>query len=126
MRRLQKGMSMIGMLAALVIVLLATVFYISGGLGLMEAPEERPDGKGETLIGRSMYAAKDSNCRTQLQQLRMSVEVNTDHVSNLLPARIEDLNMGASYYLCPVGEEKYDYDPTTGVVKCPHKGHEDY
>jgi len=25
-----------------------------------------------------------------------------------------------------VGGERYDYDPTTGTVKCPHLGHEKY
>ena len=117
---------MIGTMISVVIVLLATVFFFTSGLGLMEAPEERPDGKGETLIGRSMYAAKDTNCRTQLQQLRMSVSVNTDHVTDQLPARIEDLRVEETYYTCPVGDERYDYDPVTGVVSCPHEGHEDY
>ena len=120
------GMSMVGTMVAVLILLLATAFFVTGGLGLMEAPQERPDGKGETLIGRSMYAAKDSNCRTQLQQLRMSVSIHSDHVTDQLPAKIEDLDMGASYYTCPVGDEKYDYDPVTGVVSCPHVGHEDF
>lgn len=117
---------MIGTMVALLIVLGAMAFYFTGGLGLMEEPPARPDGKGETIIGRSMYAAKDSNCRTQLHQLRLSVGIHTDHVNDILPARIEDLKMGASYYICPVGEENYGYNPSTGVVSCPHKGHEDY
>ena len=27
---------------------------------------------------------------------------------------------------CPVGEEPYDYDPTTGQIHCVHPGHERY
>ena len=64
MKGKQKGISLIGTLVALVIVLGATAFYFTGGLGLMEEPPERPDGKGETIIGRSMYAAKDSQRAT--------------------------------------------------------------
>lgn len=126
MRTKQNGLSLIGTMVALVILLGATAFYFTGGLGLMEEPSERPDGKGETIVGRSMYAAKDSNCRTQLQQLRMSVVIHTDPVNDIFPTRIQDLEMGLSYYLCPVGEENYGYNPSTGEVSCPHLGHEDY
>ncbi|MCH8978318.1 MAG: hypothetical protein IH945_03630 [Armatimonadetes bacterium] len=123
MRRHLKGISLIGTLVAVVIAIGAAAFFATGGMGLMEGPAERPDGKGKTLVGSSLYAAKDSNCKAQLRQLRMSVEI---HAADQLPTTIEELNVGASFYLCPVGDEKYDYDPATGVVSCSHKGHEDY
>ena len=123
---MQGGKSLIGLLVAVVIVILASLAFITGkGPGMAAAPE-RPDGKGETLIGKTVYAAKDDVCRTNLAQLRQSIEINTDQVEGTKPEKIQDTRLGESYYSCPVGKEPYVYDPATGKVRCPHRGHEKY
>ncbi|MCW5937123.1 MAG: hypothetical protein KIT11_07450 [Fimbriimonadaceae bacterium] len=128
---MRRGSSMVGVLVAgLIVVVLAVVFAVgSGSLTSLfgGTPEnKRPDGKGATLVGQSRYAAKDAVCRTQLSQCRQAVQVNTDPVENSAPASLEDLRLGSDLVHCPVGGERYDYDPATGRVGCPHKGHESY
>lgn len=123
---MEGGKSLIGLLVAVVIVILASLAFITGKVPGMSGGPERADGKGETLIGKSVYAAKDDVCKTNLGQLRQSIEINTDPVEGTKPETIEDTKLGASYYSCPVGKEAYVYDKATGRVRCPHRGHEEY
>ena len=122
----EAGKSLIGMMVAVVILLLVSIVFITGnGPGLAKTPP-RPDGKGETVLGRSALAAKDDKCRAFLGQIRQSVQINADPVEGTYPAKIEDTKLGQDFYKCPVGKEPYGYDPTTGKAWCVHKGHEKY
>ncbi|MBL8068606.1 MAG: hypothetical protein JNM28_09160 [Armatimonadetes bacterium] len=121
-----RGNSLVGLLAAVAIVILAILFFTTGGKFLGGKAEERADGKGETLIGKSIYAGKDDVCISNLKQLRMGIEIATDQVEGTHPQSIEETKLGAQFYSCPVGGEPYRYDPATGQVRCPHKGHEKY
>lgn len=120
------GNSLIGLLVAVFILILASVFFITGGKFLGGETKERADGKGTTLIGKSIYAGKDTVCISNLGQVRQGITIATDPVDNTLPSTIEETRLGAQFYKCPVGDEPYEYDPTTGVVRCIHKGHEKY
>lgn len=120
------GNSLIGLLVAVFIVVLASVFFVTGGKFLGGESQERADGKGKTLIGKSLYAAKDDVCISNLNQVRQGINIATDPVENTFPQTIEETRLGTQFYSCPVGKEPYEYDPTTGTVKCPHKGHEKY
>lgn len=121
-----RGNSLVGLLVAVVIVILAVLYFTTGGKFLGGKVAERPDGKGETLIGRSMYAAKDDACISNLKQVRMGVDIASDPVDGTKPASLQETKLGGQFYVCPVGNEPYDYDPATGKVHCPHKGHEKY
>lgn len=121
-----RGNSLVGILVAVAIVILAVVFYTTGGRFLGGESKGRPDGKGETLIGQSVYAAKDDVCISNLGQVRQAISIATDPVDNTFPQSIEETKLGQQFYVCPVGKEPYVYDPTTGTVKCPHRGHEKY
>jgi len=121
------GMSMIGTMVAIVIVLGATAFFITGGLGFMEGPEERADGKGKTLIGGARYTAEDTVCQTQLGQVRQWILISMGPVNNTYPVSLSSVgSLPRGYDTCPIDDEQYDYVPSTGSVSCPHLGHENY
>ena len=123
MRR--SGFTLVAILVVVAIIaILVVVFYGKGAGGT--AKTERPDGKGETIIGKSLYAAKDDVCASDLGNLRASIAINTDPVEGTHPATLQDTKLGSQFYKCPVGGEPYEYDPKTGKVHCPHKGHESY
>lgn len=119
---------MVGIIVSAAIIVGAAVFFAvgskSGALGAKSS--ERPDKKGETLVGKSIYAAKDEKCRSDLGQLRAAIQIATDPVDDTHPATLEETRLGADFYKCPVGGEAYVYDPQTGKVHCPHPGHENY
>ena len=121
------GRSLVGVLVSVAIVILLTiVFTVGSGSILGKKPEARPDGKGETVIGRSMYAAKDEVCRSNIGQVRQSMQIQTATVENTYPELIQDTKLGSDFYKCPVPREPYDYDKTKGTVPCVHPGHEKY
>ena len=127
MRTRRSGEGLVGVLAAMLIVVIAIVFFVTGGFGLFGKSEnKRPDQMGETTIGRAKYRALDYECMTQLSQLRQSIEIHADPVEGTFPAKLEETSLGAKFYECPIGHERYDYDPATGKVKCTHPGHEKY
>ena len=119
--------SLVGVLVTVaIVILLVIVFTVGPGAITGKKATPRPDGKGETIVGRSMYKAKDEVCRSNLGQVRQSIQINTDPVENTFPDNIEATKLGADFYKCPIGGEPYSYDKTTGQVVCVHPGHEKY
>ncbi|MBS1724936.1 MAG: hypothetical protein JSS66_18505 [Armatimonadetes bacterium] len=125
MRRL-RGESMIGVLVAVAIVIALGIAFAVGSGAFGGKVDKRPDGKGETLVGRSMYRAKDEACRSNLGQVRQSLQIATDPTEDTHPASLQELHLGDDFMRCPIGKEPYEYDPATGTVKCVHPGHEKY
>lgn len=124
MNRLQKGQSLVGVIVAFFVLVVVAVYYFNGGFGNKDDENKRADGKGETLIGKSRYAAEDSVCRANLKNIRMAVSIATDPVDDLRPQSLSELP--GNVINCSIDDEPYDYDPATGTVTCPHLGHEDY
>lgn len=122
----KRGQSLVGVLVGVAIVILLAIAFTVGSGAFGGKTEARPDGKGNTVIGRSMYRAKDEACRSNLSQLRQSIQINTDPVENTPPAQLSDTKLGADFMKCPVGGENYVYDAKSGAVSCPHPGHEKY
>lgn len=123
----RRGESLVGILVVgAIIVLLGLAFMFGTGLFGGKGGSTRADGKGETIVGKSLYAAKDDVCRSNLAQVRMSIKVQTDAVDDTPPQSIEETRLGPDFYKCKVGGEPYEYDPQTGEVKCVHPGHEKY
>jgi len=118
---------MVGVIVAVaIVILLGIVFTVGSGALTGKATSSRPDGNGKTLVGKALYRAKDEVCRSNLGQIRQSIQVNTDAVENTYPESLEATKLGDTYYKCPIGGEAYVYDPQTGRVTCPHPGHEKY
>jgi hypothetical protein len=42
------------------------------------------------------------------------------------PASLNELGLPASMLVCPVSQQPYQYDPTTGQVRCTTPGHTRY
>lgn len=128
MNRLQKGQSLIGVIVAFFVLVGVAVYYFNGGFGDKDDKNKRPDGKGETIIGRSRFAAEDSNCRTQLSQIRQLIIADFGYATDDFPPTLIEIGgmPNEDYTTCTIDDEPYDYDPATGTVSCPHLGHEDY
>ncbi|MCH7904862.1 MAG: hypothetical protein IH944_09885 [Armatimonadetes bacterium] len=104
------------------------VMWASGGLGFLGGggKSDRADGEGKTLVGKSLLAGKDTKCRSNISQVRMSIEIARDPSTDQAPSSLAETRLGADFYSCAVGGETYEYDPATGDVSCPHPGHDKY
>ena len=122
-----RGNTLVGTLVVIAImaILAVAMFKGSGAFG-GKGPTARKDGKGETILGQVQYDAKDTVCRSNLQQLRASLQIAEMNNDDKPPETLADTHLGKDFYKCPLGGEKYVYDPTTGKVYCPHPGHEKY
>lgn len=127
MKMLQRGQTLVASLIVIVIMCVLAVVLLqgSGAFSKEGAKSSRPDGLGKTTVSTVKYAAKDDVCRSNLNQVRSSIEINTT-TDDQRPATLEDTRLGAQFYECPIGHERYNYDPSTGKVSCPHPGHENY
>lgn len=117
------GQTLVATMVVLVIIcILAGVYFVGTGNSTKSA---RPDGKGQTLVGQAIYKARDEVCRSNINQVRQSLQIawTTDEA---YPATIQETRLGEDFYKCPLGKEPYDYDPQTGQVRCKHPGHEKF
>ena len=123
-------------MVTIVIIMMLVVVYFFGGFGRSggttavpgnEQPAARKDGLGITVPGKVRYAAKDDECRSNLDQVRQFIMLRMNSgEDDKPPATIEDIGAPKSVLSCPIGHEAYVYDPTSGKVHCPHPGHEKY
>jgi hypothetical protein len=119
-----RGQTMVAMMIVLVIILVLVVVFF----GVHKSSESpRPDKKGYTTLGLVRYSALDTKCQSDVQQLRLSIKMTHDtNGDEGYPPTLEATKLGDEFYKCPVGGERYVYDPATGEVHCPHPGHEKY
>ena len=110
---------------ALMALLAVVLFKGSGAFGAKSGPG-RKDGRGTTTMGLAELAAKDTVCRSNLAQVRAALIIAQSNNDEKFPDTLEETKLGNDFYKCPLGGEKYIYDPTTGKVYCPHPGHEKY
>ena len=115
-------MRLVGLLVSMAIIVAIGYFVFRGN---PNAPK-RADGQGETVIGRSMLAAKDDKCLSNLGQTRQFIQIATDPVDDTRPQSLDEAKVPHDFQVCPIGKESYTYDPATGQVHCPHPGHEKY
>jgi hypothetical protein len=120
----QRGQTAIAMLIVVAIILVLVVVFF----GVRKSGDSpRPDKKGYTTVGLVRYSALDTQCRNDVEQVRLAIKMAHDTGGDeSFPANLEATKLGDSFYKCPVGGEKYIYDPATGEVHCPHPGHEKY
>jgi len=112
--------TLIGLLAAIVIIgILFVVLYGRGG-----GPTGAGGGGAATTLGGAKDRAQDVLCQSNINQVRVALSIYQGN-SGHYPPSLEDLQGGVALS-CPVGGEPYQYDPTTGQVRCTHPGHGDY
>jgi hypothetical protein len=127
MIRKQRGNTLFGLMAAIVIIGVAVAVYFTGGLGMFggeTALPERADGVGKTTVGRAAARAKDEVCRSNLRQINMSIEVAK--TASEPPSSLAEMSeLGPDFKRCSIEpREAYVYDGNGGRVTCPHPGHE--
>jgi len=124
--------TLIGLLVAVAIVVVAFAVYMGGGgPSTVEEDSELLDqsSQKQTVYGKAIDTAKDTECQERLRQIRLGI-VNYKAVSatEQNPPTLKDIGLGVStnYYQCPVSGQPYSYDPATGQVKCQNPSHADY
>jgi competence protein ComGC len=113
--------SLIGLLVVVVIGLVLVLMFMG--------PQSKPDKDGaHTTVGRSMNMAKETECKSNLTQIRTAITMyRSEHEA--APASLADVQLGTSspeFVKCPVGKEAYVYDAAAGTIHCPHAGHENF
>ena len=81
----------------------------------------------QSIPGRAIQKAIGEKCKENLRQLRMMIRSEMDTNGGTPPASLASLNLHGEFPTsCPIGHEQYVYTPETGLLKCPHPGHEDF
>ncbi len=122
--------SLIGLLVAVAIGVGIMAYFLMPGLlgsgtatgnqaGEQGIVETKP---GQTVVGASIDQGKATQCMSNLRQIREWI-VYTKTSGDPLPQTIEDMKLGSAAR-CPVSGQLYQYDPSTGEVKCTTPGHE--
>ena len=126
----QRGSSMFGILAAVAIIMVLAIVLFNGGFGRKDGkdPDARADGKGITVLGRARYKAIDTECQSNIEQVRLAFSMfKTSSAEDQNPKSLSDINIAPNMLKCPIApHEPYNYDPVTGKIYCPHPGHEKY
>ncbi len=103
------------MLVIAIIALIAAGYY---GLSGRDGVEEEG---AQTTPGRAMEAARSAECASNLNQLRMMIQMHvTEHGE--YPREFRPGDQG-TIGRCPVSNEAYRYDPQTGRIACTTPGH---
>jgi hypothetical protein len=125
--RSRRGQTLVAtVIVVAIMALLAVVLMRGSGAFSSDAKSPRADGKGTTVPGLVKYAAKDEVCKSNLSQVRQAIILNATMNEDQPPQVLNELRLPSEFYTCPVGDEPYAYDPTAGLVRCPHPGHERY
>ena len=124
----RRGFALIELVVVLLLILVGMGAYF-GLRGKMKAAPgelkgERSTSGVESIPLRAMQKAESLACKSNLQQLRQSIQMDADS-SGQYPARIDQGAM-ASISTCPDTKQPYSYDPRTGRVWCTTPGHERY
>lgn len=93
-------------------------------MGVVE--NQREDGVGQTVVGRSVARVKDGKCMEQLRQVRQAIELAKINGEDQMPQTIAEMRLPSEMQSCPIGKEPYKYDPATATVSCEHPGHDKY
>lgn len=115
--------TLIGLLLAIVIIGILLVMYVLPG-GTGGAGGTGGTGDTKTIIGGTKGRAQDAVCRNNLAQLRAAIGIQAATGSDNPPS-LAGLSAGVDLS-CPSGGEPYEYDPSTGQVRCLHPGHESF
>jgi len=78
--------------------------------------------EGQTVLGASIDKGKETSCMSNLRNIRMLIE-STKAAGDQLPATLQDMRLGSGG-VCPATGQPYQYDPTTGTVRCLTPGHQ--
>lgn len=134
MKRSNRGnWSLIGILAAAVIIGIVIFFMFSGGTGTSTVKKDSKlvdqSSQKQTIYGKAIDTGKGVDCREHLNQIRSGIQnYKISSPDNANPPTMNDIGLGvaATYFECPVSHQPYIYDPATGTVRCQYPGHASY
>jgi len=120
-------MRLVGILVSIAILgvlMVVWLFYGTGGASGNGAsnPVAPPPA---SRVGEVRQAAESVECRNNLSQIRAAIQMRTT-TDETYPASLSELGLPASMLVCPVSQQPYQYDPTTGQVRCTTPGHTRY
>ena len=116
-----KGFALVELLVVMVVLVGLAALYF-GMRGKEKQAEPKFEGEAQTTLGKAVQKGESVECRTNLSQLRLMIQMEAMEGSN--PAQL-DANWGVSLR-CLVSGYPYGYSPQTGQVWCPTPGHERY
>jgi hypothetical protein len=130
--RSQRGSwTLIGLLVATAIVLVvAGMVYVRTTSSHDAAIEQQlgavPGSQKTTIPGKALDAANNAVCEQNLSQIRQAVTAyQSTNTEGGFPSSLEAAGITDPALLkCTVGGEPYNYNPSTGVVRCSHPGHQ--
>lgn len=121
------AMRLVGVLIAVAIVgvlVMVWLYYGTGG-SHRESPTQPGTPPPVSRVGEVRQAAESVECRNHLSQIRAALQMRVT-TEETYPASLDGLGLPASMLRCPVSGQPYQYDPTTGQVRCATAGHMSY
>ena len=116
-----RGNSLVGVLITVVIILVA-VLYFSGVLGNknsnIDTNQSMSKSQKTTTYGQAMDSAKAIECKSNIGQLRQSINMFVQS-NEFFPSSLNEVSAPDSMKKCSMTKEPYIYDPQTGRVMCP-------
>ena len=79
----------------------------------------------QSLPGRAIRKARDTECQSNLNQLRQFIMMSQG-TDGKYPPSLASIQGTEQIRECPVCHQPYSYDPETGQVKCTYPGHEKF
>ncbi|MDM7461145.1 MAG: hypothetical protein P3X24_005780 [bacterium] len=119
-------MRLVGVLvsvAILGVLLMVWLYYGSAGGASNATPATAPP--PASRVGEVRQAAESVECRNNLSQIRQAIQIRTT-TEETYPASLQELGLPETMLRCPVSGQPYQYDPTTGQVRCTTPGHMSY
>lgn len=122
----RRGFALIELVVVLLLILVAmgAYFGLRGKPKPGELQGERSATGAESIPLRAMQKAESLACKSNLQQVRQSLQMDKDSGAEY-PASL-DQGATASVSKCPDSNQAYSYNPQTGQVWCTTPGHEKY
>ena len=120
-------MRLVGILVSIAIlgVLMAVWLYYGTGGASGNGASNPAAPPPASRVGEVRQAAESVECRNNLSQIRAAIQMRTT-TDETYPASLNELGLPASMLICPVSRQPYQYDPTTGQVRCTTPGHMRY
>jgi hypothetical protein len=116
-------MRMVGVLVAVAILALLLMVWLYYGTSGKSGGA--PGAPPVSRVGETKQAARGVECRNNLNQIRAAIQMRQGSEESL-PASLQELGLSASMLACPESGQPYQYDPTSGTVRCPTPEHRSY
>ncbi|NUL81423.1 MAG: hypothetical protein HUU60_01715 [Armatimonadetes bacterium] len=119
----KNGSSLIGAMAALVIVMALMMVWL---YWQPDGKKRKPGEKPVSRITETKQAAESVKCKENLNQIRMGIQVERINADEAPPDSLRVLRFPNEMLSCPIVQQPYLYDNRNGSVRCPNPDHANY